>query len=224
MIFSWAQEAVSGGKIVIKVTATSVADVIEALFTAAESMIRDFGSCMNRITGKVGYEFELTVERMRFCLTTLMLVLLVFLVVYLAVVVAEDEGLGDVHGVVPTTGRLARTMWIRSRAFVWGSRESEVRTGRQPVRTATNDVGRTAGELRAAAVQPVLAGMDQGVQAVVAPVTCDQGNQMGGYRRDRSAQATDAADKAATEATVVPYLPCGGARILSLDEQLWLHR
>ena len=51
VILSWAEEAVSSGKIVINATATGIADVIETTFATAESVIREFGSCMNRIAG-----------------------------------------------------------------------------------------------------------------------------------------------------------------------------
>ena len=47
-----------------------------------------------------------------------MLFLLVLLAAYLVVVIGEDEGLGNVHGVVPTIVRFTRTVAKKSSAFV----------------------------------------------------------------------------------------------------------
>ena len=105
IIYSWVEETVSSSRVVINVTARGVADVIETVFVTAESVIKEFGSCTNRIAGRVGYAFEMTVERTRECLTALMVFLRVLLGTYLVVVIGEDEGLGNVHGVVPTIGR-----------------------------------------------------------------------------------------------------------------------
>ena len=106
----------------INATARGAADVIETVFATVESVIREFGSCTNLIAGKLGYEFELTVERTRVCLTMIMIYLMILFGVYLVVVIDEDGGLANVNGVLPTTNRFLRKAANRTGAFVWGSR------------------------------------------------------------------------------------------------------
>ena len=51
IFYTWVEETISGSRIVINATARGAADVIETVFATVESVIREFGSCMNRIAG-----------------------------------------------------------------------------------------------------------------------------------------------------------------------------
>ena len=90
VVFTWGQEVASSGRMVINATAAGIIDVIEAVSTTVESVVRAVGSCTNRIAGRVGYEFEMTVAQTRFCVVTFMLFIFSILVVQFAIVVVED--------------------------------------------------------------------------------------------------------------------------------------